>query len=355
MKRRHFIKTLGAGTAATTLGIEKLLADFRTADDIVGRVAGLPRRILGRTGREVSIIGFPGLCLMRLDQEGASRAVKEAFEMGVNYYDNAPAYGRDGECEIKLGPALKGVGRDKVFLACKTKARDAAGARAELERSLERHQTDHFDLYQMHHLVTLDEVRKAFGPGGAIETFLKAREEGKIRWIGFSAHSTKAALAALKEFNFDTVMFPISFAEYYLRDFGKAVLDAAAERGSAVVAIKPMCMGAWPQGVQRTRDWWYRTTETPEEVSLALRFSLSLKGVVTGFPPAFVELLQKAVTASHDFKPATAGDRDQLRELARKCESVFIREDTRAEGTASAQPGIPYPEHVHACMGDQWA
>jgi len=351
MKRRSFIRLMGSAAGASTLGLEKLFADFRTTDDIVARVAGLPRRVLGRTKAQVSIIGFPGLALMRTDQEAANRAVKEAFERGVNYFDNAPAYGKDGECEIKMGPAIAQLDRSKVFLACKTKARDAAGARKELERSLERHHTDHFDLYQMHHLVTLDEVRRAMAPGGAVETFRKAREEGKIRAIGFSAHSTKAAVAALKAFDFDTAMFPISFADYYLRDFGKAVLDAAAERGAAVIAIKPMSMGAWPAGVAKTRDWWYRTTETPEEIGTALRFSLSLKGVIAGIPPSYVELLERAVAAARDFRPATAGDRDQLQELAKKCESLFLREDNAPEPPNTAQVECPYPHHLHECMG----
>lgn len=350
MKRRAFVKLLGGATGASTLGLERLLADFKTSDPLAASVAGLPRRVLGRTGKSVSIIGFPGLALMHLDQEAANRAVKEAFDQGVNYFDNAPAYGRDGDCELKLGPALQALDRSKVFLACKTKARDKAGAKAELERSLERHQTNRFDLYQMHHLVTVEEVRQAFAPGGAIEAFLEAREAGTIGAIGFSAHSTKAALAALKAFNFDTVMFPISFAEYYLRDFGKAVLQAAEDRGAAVLAIKPMCMGAWPAGTERTRNWWYRTTETPEEVSLALRFSLSLKGVVSGFPPAFKELLDKALVAAKDYQPATTEDREQLRELAQKCESVFVREDLQGENSAALHP-LPYPEHVHECMG----
>lgn len=354
MKRRTFLRWVGSTAGVGVMGLERLMADFKATDDIVGRVAGLPRRVLGRTQREISIIGFPGLALMRLDQAGADRAAKEAFEMGVNYFDNAPAYGKDGECEIKMGPALKALDRDKIFLGCKTKARDAEGARKELERSLQRHRTDHFDLYQMHHLVTVDEVEKAFGPGGAIEAFLKARDEGKIRWIGFSAHSTKAAVTALEKFNFDTAMFPISFADYYLRDFGKAVLDAAEKRGTAVVAIKPMSMGSWPEGVQRTRDWWYRTTETPEEISLALRFSLSLKGVVAGIPPSFTELLTKAVAAARTYQPATAADKEQLRELARKCEALFLREDRKGDGLATNLPAIPYPEHIHECPG-HWA
>lgn len=160
-------------------------------------------------------------------------------------------------------------------------------------------------------------------------------------------------MTALEKFNFDTVMFPISFADYYLRDFGKAVLDAAEKRGSAVVAIKAMSMGSWPQGVPRTRDWWYRTTETPEEVSLALRFSLSLKGVVAGIPPSFTELLTKAVVAARDYQPATTKDRDQLRELSKKCESLFLAEDKKGDGLAGCRP-FPVPVRLHECPG-HWA
>jgi len=351
MKRRTFLQVLGGAASAGALPLERLLAaDLKSTDDIVARVAGLPRRVLGRTQRPVSLIVFPGLALMREDQESANRAVKQAFEQGVNYFDNAPAYGRDGECEKKMGPALQQLDRRQIFLACKTKARDKEGARAELERSLQRHQTDYFDLYQMHHLVTVEETKKALGPGGAIEAFLQAREEGKVKWFGFSAHSTQGALTALEGFNFDTAMFPISFADYYLREFGRAVIELAAQRGAAVVAIKPMSMGAWPQGVQRTRQWWYRTTETPEEIATALRFSLSLKGVVAGVPPSFIDLLDKAIVAARDYQPATAQDKDKLRKLAEQCEALFLREDTRAE-TARLDSDLPYPEHVQACFG----
>ncbi|MCC6235718.1 MAG: aldo/keto reductase, partial [Verrucomicrobiales bacterium] len=200
----------------------------------------------------------------------------------------------------------------------------------------------------MHHLVTLDDVNRALGPGGAVETFRRARESGKIRAIGFSAHSTKAALAALRGFPFDTVMFPISFAEYYLRDFGKAVLEAAAERGAAVIAIKPMCLGAWPPGVAKTRDWWYRTPETVADTGVALRFSLSLKGVVAGLPPSYVDLLDMAITAAKDFRPATTEDREQLRALAKQCVSLFLREDQQPEPPASAALDLPYPDRLHA-------
>jgi aryl-alcohol dehydrogenase-like predicted oxidoreductase len=345
---------MGGAATASTIGIDRLFADFKPADDISRRVQGLPRRFLGRTKLEVSIVTFPGLALMHEDQEQSNAAVQRAFDRGLNYFDVAPAYGRDGECEIKLGKALQPLPRNHYVLSCKTKVRDKDGARAELERSLERLKTDHFDLYQLHHLVTADEVKRAFGPGGAIETLAAARKEGKARWLGFSAHSTKAAVDALRAFDFDTVMFPISFAEYYLRDFGREVIDVANERGAAVIAIKPLCMGAWPANVERTRNWWYRTTETPEEIGLALRFSLSLKSVVTGIPPSFVDLVDKSITAANAYQPATSADHDQLRELASKCESVFLREDERGNSTASNHRS-PYPDHPHECGLDAWA
>ena len=348
MKRRAFVRMAAGAAGAGLAGIERLLGDFRTADNISQRVAGLPRRVLGRTGRQVSIVGFPGLALSHETQESSNAAVRQAFERGVNYFDVAPAYGKDGECEIKLGGALEQLDRGQVFLSCKTKVRDKEGSRAELERSLRRLKTDHFDLYQLHHLVTLGDVRRAFGPGGAMETLLAAKKEGKARWLGVSAHSTKAALAALEAYPFDTVMFPISFAEYYLRDFGRDVLEAAADKGAAVLAIKPMCMGAWPRDMQRTRQWWYRTTETPEEVALAMRFSLSLKGVVSGIPPSFVELLDRAITAGAAYEPATSDDRERLRELAKSCLALFLRED-RMGDEAAGHRGIPYPERPYDC------
>ena len=356
MKRRSFLRMMGGAataSATTTIGIDRLFADFKAADDISSRVAGLPRRTLGRTKLEVSIVTFPGLALMHHDQEQSNAAVKHAFDRGLNYFDVAPAYGRDGECEIKLGHALQQFQRKDYVLSCKTKARDKAGARAELERSLERLKTDHFDLYQLHHLVTPDDTKRAFGPGGAIETLVEARQEGKVKWLGFSAHSTRAAVNAMRAFDFDTVMFPISFAEYYLRDFGREVLEVAAERGAAVIAIKPLCMGAWPKDVERTRNWWYRTTETPEEISLALRFSLSLKNVITGIPPSFVDLVDKSITAANGYQTATAADRDQLRDLAQKCESVFLREDNLGNSTARNHRS-PYPEHPQECGLDAW-
>ncbi len=324
MRRRSFLKAVGGATGGIALGLETAPGAERTeVAKPVESVAGLPRRVLGRTGQKVSVVGFPGLALARNDQKRCTEGLHAALDRGVNYFDVAPRY---GDAQEKMGVGLQGLDRSRYFLACKTNKRDKAGARKELEQSLTLLKTDHLDLYQLHHLRRPEEVKQALGPGGAIETFVKAKEEGKVRWLGFSAHTTAGAIEALRGFSFDTVMFPISFAEYFLWGFGKEVLEFAAKQGAAVVAIKAMCRGAWPKDVKQARKWWYRPVEDPGEVELAWRFTLSQPGVVAGIPPAFLELLDKAIEAAKGYRPITEPETDTLRRIAKSCESIFQKE-----------------------------
>ncbi len=326
MERRSFLKAVGGVTGSLALGVQPALSADKSS---VEKVAGLPRRVLGRTGEKVSIVGFPGLALTHYEQSRCNEGIIDAFEKGVNYYDVAPAYGRDGDCEKKMGIGLQYLDRDKIFLACKTKMRDKDGALMELERSLKRLKTDRFDLYQLHHIRSPEEVKRALGPGGAMETILKAKEQGKIRYIGFSAHTTKGALEAMNGFKFDTVMFPINFVEMFKRGFGKAVLDLASEQGAAVLAIKTMSKGPWPQGVERTRRWWYRSTETQDETNAAIRYTLSQKQVVAGIPPSFLDLLDLAIEAGKTYQPITDAEIKKLKETAQSCLTYFQKEEER--------------------------
>lgn len=321
MKRRPFLKLSGGlvGSAAVSLSTN---AVWGKGDGIVDRVQGVPYRMLGRTGEKVSIVGFPSLGLIHEEQDVCNKSVRSAIERGVNYLDTAPAYG-NGDAEIKLGKALQGVDRSKYLLACKTKMRTKDGAREELERSLKRLGTDHFDVYQMHHLRTTDEVREAFGPNGAMETFFKAKEEGKVRFLGFSSHTTKSALLAMEKHKFDTVMFPINFIENYTFGFGDDVMDKAEEIGAAVLAIKPMCGGNWPKDAERTRKWWYRPIEEQDKVNMAIRYTLSQPGVVVGFPPGFVDLFEKALVAAKSYQPVSDGELAELKKIASNSLSVF--------------------------------
>jgi predicted aldo/keto reductase-like oxidoreductase len=285
--------------------------------------------------------------LIHQAQDECTAGIQRAFRSGVNYFDVAPAYG-NGDCETKMGIGLEGIDRNRIFLSCKTRKRDKQGAREELERSLQRLRTDYFDLYQLHCLRRPEEVAEALGPGGAMETIVQARQQGMVKYIGFSAHTTKAALAALNAFAFDTVMFPINFVEYYTIGFGKAVLETAAEKGAAVIAIKPVSRGLWPKDVQRTRQWWYRPVEDPAEIGLVMRFTLGLPGVATGIPVSFLDILDNVVAACAEDRPNTEPEAEAIRRLAGQCESVFRREEEQVASRLPAHTPL-YADSPHEC------
>ncbi|MCZ6678450.1 MAG: aldo/keto reductase, partial [Candidatus Poribacteria bacterium] len=163
------------------------------------------KRTLGNTGEQLSIIGCGGIVVTDTEQSKADRTVREAFDRGINYFDVAPAY---GNAEDRLGPALVGL-RDQIFLACKTGERTKSGAARQLRQSLRKLKTDHFDLYQLHAMTTSEDLETAMGDGGAIEAFIEAREQGLVRYLGFSAHSVETALALIDRFDFDTILFPV--------------------------------------------------------------------------------------------------------------------------------------------------
>jgi len=296
------------------------------ADEPIERVSGMPRRVLGRTGVKLSVVGFPGLALTKCDQEKGTASLHDAFERGINYFDVAPNYG-NGDAEIKMGVGMRGIERSKYFLACKTHKRDKAGAQMELDRSLERLKTDHFDLYQLHHLVKPAEVDQVFGDEGAMEVILKAKEQGKIKYIGFSAHTTKGALKAMNQFKFDTVMFPINFVEFYNKNFGKEILELANEQGAGVISIKPLSWGLYPKDKPKERDWWYSSVEEQHQIELAMRFALSQKGVVAAIPTSFIELLDKTIEAAKVYKPLDTAAAEQLKHMAENRESIFLNEE----------------------------
>jgi aryl-alcohol dehydrogenase-like predicted oxidoreductase len=274
-------------------------------------------RELGRTGRRLSVIGFGGIAVCGHLQPEADRIVAEAVARGVNYFDVAPSYG-DGEAEEKLGPALAPYRADS-FLACKTGKRDAAGARAELERSLQRLRTDHFDLYQMHGVASMAEVEQVCAPGGALETLVKARDEGKTRFLGFSAHSAEAAVELLRRFPFDSVLFPLNFAAYLGADFGPQVVAAAKRAGAGILALKGMARRRLPDGTARDqRPWpkcWYEPISDARLAELALRFTLSLP-ITAAIPPGDVRLWRIAADVASEPRRLAPEEEAELRQLA---------------------------------------
>ena len=269
----------------------------------------IPRRIY-QPGVELSVIGFGGIVVVGMEQRYANKIVLEVFDRGINYFDVAPSYW-DGEAEKKLGIALKPV-RHQVFLACKTTARDAAGSRQELEESLRRLNTDHFDLYQFHAVTEMEDVEKIFSTGGAAETFIKARQEGKIRFIGFSAHSVTAALALLDRFKFDSVLFPLNFVCYGQGDFGPQVIQRAKEKGAARLALKAMAYTPWPEGAEKKYEkCWYQPVEASELVRKALYFTLS-EDITAAIPPGEEKLFRMAMDLAAEFAPLSIKERAEI-------------------------------------------
>jgi aryl-alcohol dehydrogenase-like predicted oxidoreductase len=293
MERRNFLRS-ALGPAVTRLAqARKTLPRRRYRDDV-----------------QLSIIGLGGMVVVGQEQKSAGRTVAEAIERGVNYFDVAPTYG-DGEAEIKLGNALAPY-RQNVFLACKTTARDAAGAQKELDSSLERLHTDHFDLYQFHAVSSLGDVEQILGPGGAAETFLKARAQGKVRYLGCSAHSAEAALALMDKFQLDSILFPVNFVLYEQGGFGPQIMARAKEKGVARLALKSLAYTKWPEGARRTYPkCWYQPVDQGELARQALRFTLS-EDVTAAIPPGDERLFQIALELASEFKPLSPAERRTL-------------------------------------------
>jgi len=350
MKRRTFLQAVSGVVGTGAMGAGAAARGQPAAAARQEKVDGMPRRALGRTGERVSIVGFPGLSLVHYDQDRCTAGLHHAFARGVNYFDVAPAYG-NGDAEIKMGVGLEGIDRSRYLLACKTKMRDKQGAREELERSLDRLKTDHFDVYQHHCLRSEEDVKQALGPGGAMETFLEAKREGKVRFFGFSAHTMKAGLMAMRHFRFDTVMFPINFIEFFQWGFGKPVLELAREQGAAVLAIKPMCRGAWPKDMERTRRWWYHPVEDDREIDMALRFTLSQEPVAVGFPPGWIDLAEKAFEVGRSYRPITEPETDELEKLAKSCLSIFRKQEEAVARGASPHDPIYRDSPHEGCPG----
>jgi aryl-alcohol dehydrogenase-like predicted oxidoreductase len=258
----------------------------------------------------LSILGLGGMLLVGMEQFSVERIVEEALARGINYFDVAPFYG-DGEAEQKMGKALA-QHREKVFLACKTLERSAKGAQEELNHSLRQLRTDHLDLYQFHAVSDMEEVNEIFAPGGALETFTQARQEGKIRYIGFSAHTVEAAMALLDHFQFDSVLFPINFICFARGNFGPQVIARAKELSVARLAIKAMAHGPWRKGEKRKYpNCWYRPIENREMARQALRFTLS-EGVTAAIPPGDERLFRMALELALDLAPMGMEERNEL-------------------------------------------
>lgn len=234
----------------------------------------------GRTGHASTRVIFGAAALGIMRQERADELLTVLLEHGVNHIDTAAGY---GESELRIAPWMREY-RRRFFLATKTAERTADGARAGLERSLERLGVDSVDLIQLHNLVEPDEWEIAHGPGGAVEGLVRARDEGLVRFIGLTGHGIRIAgmhQRSLERFDADSVLLPYNFTLLRDADYRRDVeelLELCEARQVAVQTIKSVARRRWPDG-SGPRFSWYEPLTDPEAVARAVRFVLARPGV----------------------------------------------------------------------------
>jgi aryl-alcohol dehydrogenase-like predicted oxidoreductase len=300
--RRAFL----AASAAAAAFPFRVAAEGDEQDDASSSsTTALPTVTLGRTGRVVPRLGFGSAPIGRLDSDGeAVEVVKAAIGLGVRYLDTAPTYSR-GRAEKRIGAALAGCGvsRGDLFIATKTQRRDGDGARRELEESLARLGLDYVDSLQVHEVH--DDVDRVFGEGTVIEALEKARQEGLIRHIGVTGHrDPRWVVDAVRRYGFATALVPVNPLDVKHLSFIRDLLPVAAERGTAVIAMKVFAGGGL------LADGRFTAGDL-------LRYALSTPHVAVAVPGCkTVSHVQEAYAAISGFKALSAQERTALEERA---------------------------------------
>lgn len=271
----------------------------------------MERRRLGRLAHDSSVLIYGAAGLGEVDQATADRSVQEALDAGINHFDVAASY---GDAELRLGPWMPRI-RDSIFLATKTGERTADGAQRSIEASLQRLQTDRVDLLQLHAVGDLAELDKVTGAGGALETAVRAQEQGLVGAVGITGHGDQAAathLEALRRFPFATVLTPLNPVLWRDAPWRAAYERLVAEvrrQDAGLMTIKAVSRRNWPGvaagadlGPQAYATWYEPFTDT-ERIRAAVSWVLA-REEVTGLATAGdVRLLGALVAGEADRLP----------------------------------------------------
>ncbi|MDE3149028.1 MAG: aldo/keto reductase [Acidobacteriota bacterium] len=318
MRRRTFISTTAAaGLAAYAWGAK---APQLEAGDI-------PRRVFGKTGERVTIIGQAGGRFPMCSYEDAKAITQRAYQLGVRYFDTARIYW-GGRSEEVYGDVLPPF-RKHIFLTTKSPQRTRQGAEADLEKSLRALKTDYVDLWQIHQVSTLDEVEQIFAPGGAIEAFEAAKKAGKCRFIGFTGHhDPQVHLAMLKRYDkYDTILMPLNPADPSYLSFEKNVLPVAVERGMGIQAMKSTANAKLLQAI-------------PLKDCLSYVLSLPIHCLVLGCTT--LGQIEDDVRIARQFKPLDEEQLAQIRKRAARLKGPQLEDwkiDTETATASSHQDG----------------
>lgn len=267
-------------------------------------------RRLGRTGHESTVVTFGAYSVGYVDQDVADEAIQLALDHGVNHIDIAPSYAQSMERMAPWMPEIRG----RVFLGSKTRFRTRDDAWRDVESIMKRMNVDDFDLFQLHSVVTVDELDKATAPGGALETLVEMREQGLTRWLGITGHGPYvpgAIMEGLRRFDFDTVMFPLSPAMArdadYRRD-SNALLAECAALDVGVQTIKMIARGGWGDGA-RDCHTWYDPHREQADIDRSLWWVLS-QPMHTAPSSGEIGLLPRVLDAAERFEPMTEAEQE---------------------------------------------
>ena len=327
--RRGFVKASAAVVTASLVARPGLAARGYSQS---GAMEGVPHRPLGKTGALVSCLGVGGYHLGSIKEEKEStELVARALDAGINFFDNCWEY-HDGVSEERLGAALKGK-RDKAFVMTKvcTHGRGKDVAMKQLEESLRRLQTDHVDLWQIHEVVYWNDPEMIFAPNGAAEALLAAKQQGKVRFVGFTGHKNPAIHLKMlaHDFPFDTVQMPLNALDATFRSFQQQVLPEAKKRGVAVLGMKSLG-GSGEIAVNGA--------VTPEE---GLRYAMSLPVATTISGMDSLVVLEQNLNVARGFKPfgeqEMAALRERVRPLAADGRYELFKTTTKYDGNVGRE------------------
>lgn len=243
-------------------------------------------RILGKTGLEISRLGFGGIPIQKIDAEGTKALIGDLIDKGVNFIDTARGY---TVSEEYLGYALEGV-RDKFVLATKSMARTKDAMAKDIDTSLKNLRTDYIDLYQIHNPSAKD-IEQVQAPGGALEALLEAKAAGKIGHIGITLHSVELFRQAIELDWVETVMFPYNIVETQ----GEELIAKCAEKNIGFICMKPLAGGAI------------------EDATVAMRFIVSNPAVTVVIPGmADVAEIEQNARAISDTTPLSEEEQAKI-------------------------------------------
>lgn len=256
----------------------------------------MPKRKLGRTGIETSLVGLGGFHMgLQKDEQESLRLVRSAIDRGVTFLDNCWDY-NEGKSEDRMGKALADGYRDRVFLMTKIDGRTKQAAEEQIDQSLARLRTDRIDLVQIHEIIRMSDPERCFGEGGCMEALLEAKKAGKLRFIGFTGHKDPDIhLAMLRAadahgVSFDAVQMPLNVMDAHYRSFEKKVLPVLVEKGIAVLGMKALGSGVILQSKAVTA-----------EECLHYAMNLPTSVVITGCET--MPILDQAIAAALSFAP----------------------------------------------------